>query len=53
VISLFFDYLMRGRMKVSDLVTDRYSPVDAPKVYDRLLKDRSSVMGIVFDWSKV
>jgi len=53
VINLFFDYLVQGRMKVSDLVTHRYAPVDAPKVYAGLLKDRSSVMGIIFDWSKI
>ena len=53
VIALFFDYLVQGRMKVSDLVTHRYSPLDAPQVYAGLLQDRSSVMGIIFDWGSV
>ena len=52
-VALFFDYLMQGRMKVSDLVTHRYSPADAPQVYAGLVQDRSSSMGIVFDWSGV
>jgi threonine dehydrogenase-like Zn-dependent dehydrogenase len=38
-------------MKVSDLITHRYSPVDAPDVYAGLVQDRSSSMGIIFDWS--
>jgi 2-desacetyl-2-hydroxyethyl bacteriochlorophyllide A dehydrogenase len=49
---LFYDYLLQGRMKVSDLVTDRENPFDAPKVYDRLLKDRSQAMGVIFDWKR-
>jgi threonine dehydrogenase-like Zn-dependent dehydrogenase len=50
-VGLFFDYLTQGRMKVSDLITHRYSPVDAPDVYAGLVQDRSSSMGIMFDWS--
>ena len=33
VTALFFDYVMQGRMRVSDLITHRYSPLDAPQVY--------------------
>ncbi|WP_164667823.1 zinc-dependent alcohol dehydrogenase [Virgibacillus doumboii] len=51
--SLFFDYLKQGRMKVSDLITSRCSPMEAPKVYEALLKDRTSEMGVVFDWGEV
>ena len=51
--SLFFDYVLQGRMRVTDLITQRYSPLDAPRVYERLMTDRSSVMGLVFDWSQL
>jgi threonine dehydrogenase-like Zn-dependent dehydrogenase len=52
-IALFFDYLTQGRMKVLDLITHRYSPVDAPEVYAGLVQDRSSAMGVIFDWGLV
>ena len=49
--ALFFDYLLQGRMRVSDLVTHRYSPLDAPQVYENLRRDRSAAIGVIFDWS--
>ena len=49
--ALFFDYLRQGRMRVADLVTHRDSPREAPRVYEGLLKDRSSAIGVVFDWT--
>ena len=49
--SLFFDYLSQGRMRVSDLVTHRHTPLDAPQVYDMLRRDRSAAIGVIFDWS--
>ena len=51
-VALFFDYLLQGRMRVSDLVTHRFAPREAPAVYQRLILDRSPVMGAVFDWSQ-
>jgi threonine dehydrogenase-like Zn-dependent dehydrogenase len=51
--ALFFDYLLRGKMNVADLVTHRYSPAQAPAVYLNLLKDRSSDVGVIFDWSQL
>jgi len=51
--ALFFDYLLQGRMRVSDLVTHRYSPLDAPQVYDNLRRDRSAAIGVIFDWSLI
>lgn len=48
---LFFDYLLRGRMRVADLISHRHAPSDAPEVYRRLLEDRSSALGVIFDWS--
>jgi threonine dehydrogenase-like Zn-dependent dehydrogenase len=49
--SVFFDYLARGRMNVADLVTHRYSALEAPQVYRDLLKDRSSAVGVILDWT--
>jgi threonine dehydrogenase-like Zn-dependent dehydrogenase len=51
-VALFFDFVIQGRMRVSDLVTHRYAPRDAPAVYEGLVRDRSSVMGAIFDWSR-
>jgi 2-desacetyl-2-hydroxyethyl bacteriochlorophyllide A dehydrogenase len=49
--ALFFDYLSQGRMRVADLITHRYAPAAAPDLYRGLLEDRSSALGIIFDWS--
>jgi 2-desacetyl-2-hydroxyethyl bacteriochlorophyllide A dehydrogenase len=49
--TLFFNYLSRGKMNVSDLVTHRYSPLQAPEVYKKLLTDRSSDVGVILDWT--
>jgi hypothetical protein len=51
--SLYFDYLMQGKMNTNLLVTSRHSPLEAPQVYLNLLKDRSSAMGVIFDWSRL
>lgn len=51
MVSLFFDYLLQGRMNVKDLITDCVSPLTAPQVYQGLLKDRSGHIGIIFDWN--
>jgi 2-desacetyl-2-hydroxyethyl bacteriochlorophyllide A dehydrogenase len=48
---LFFDYVAQKRMRVDDLITRSVSPLQAPEVYDRLLKDRSGQLGVVFDWT--
>ncbi len=53
IAGLFFDYLLQGRMRIDDLVTRRHSPLDAPQVYADLMGDRSGVIGVVFDWSRV
>lgn len=49
--ALFFDYLRQGRMQVSDLITHRYSPLDAPQVYAGLVEDRLGTIGGIFDWN--
>lgn len=50
ISELFFDYLMQGRMNVKDLITGCVSPLEAPQVYQELLRDRSKHIGILFDW---
>lgn len=47
---LFFNYLQREQMRVADLVTHRYKPKQAPQAYSDLLKDRSTALGVIFDW---
>lgn len=53
IISLFYDYLLQKRMRVSDLITHRHNPIEAPQVYERLMTDRASSIGVIFDWSKL
>ncbi len=47
---LFFHYIERNQMRVSDLITHHFSPADAADAYHLLLTDRSAVMGVIFDW---
>jgi threonine dehydrogenase-like Zn-dependent dehydrogenase len=51
--ALFYDYLSQDRMRVSDLVTQRASPLEAPEIYAGLLQDRSTQIGVIFDWERV
>jgi 2-desacetyl-2-hydroxyethyl bacteriochlorophyllide A dehydrogenase len=50
---VFFDYLLRQRMNVKDLVTHRVSPLQAPETYLGLLKDRSAAVGVILDWEQL
>ncbi|HEX4203315.1 MAG TPA: zinc-binding dehydrogenase [Ktedonobacteraceae bacterium] len=50
---LFFTYLQRGDMRVSDLVTHRYAPLEAEQAYTTLLENRASAMGVIFDWTRL
>jgi threonine dehydrogenase-like Zn-dependent dehydrogenase len=50
---LFFTYLRRGDMRVTDLITHRFAPDQAPQAYDLLRERRSSTMGVIFDWTRV
>ena len=52
-IELFYTYLMRGQMRVDDLITARHAPAEAPRVYARLLQDRGASLGVLFDWSRL
>ena len=49
--ALFFTYLLRGNMRVSDLVTHRYAPTEAAEAYRLLCEQRGSAMGVLFDWT--
>ena len=51
--ALFLDLVAQGRLKVRDLVTHRYSPLEAAAAYDALETDRSGMLGVVFDWSRL
>ncbi|MFC3799592.1 zinc-binding alcohol dehydrogenase [Cohnella sp. GCM10012308] len=48
---LFLQYLIQGRMDIGPLITHRYSPMDAPEAYGLLANNRSSAMGVLFDWT--
>lgn len=50
---LFFTYLLRGEMRVSDLITHRYSPLEAAEAYRILREERMTAMGVLFDWTQV
>ena len=50
---LFFTYLQRGDMCVSDLITHRYTPRDATYAYQKLREERASTMGVIFDWTQL
>src|SRR5579875_2772288 len=52
MVELFFTYLLRGDMRISDLVTHRYSPLDAAKAYQMLREERMTAMGVLFDWTQ-
>ncbi len=49
-VLLFLEYVRRGQMRVADLVTHRYAPADAPRVYQELQENRAATMGVLFDW---
>ena len=53
IVGLFYDYVLQGRMRVSDLITHRHAPAEAPDVYRRLQTERASSIGVIFDWSGV
>lgn len=51
--ALYLSYIMQGRMDVAPLITHRYSPLEAVQVYDSLVQNRSSAMGVLFDWTEL
>jgi 2-desacetyl-2-hydroxyethyl bacteriochlorophyllide A dehydrogenase len=50
---LFYTYVLREDMRVTDLITHRYSPADAPEAYRMLREERASAMGVLFDWTQL
>ncbi|MGG1516358.1 zinc-binding dehydrogenase [Paenibacillus oryzisoli] len=52
MVALFLTYLTQGRMDVKPLITHRFSPLKAPQAYDLLVHNRSSAMGVLFDWTE-
>ena len=49
-IPLFYLYLHRGQMRVSDLISHRFAPVRASAAYALLQERRGDTMGVVFEW---
>jgi len=52
-IELFVEYVRRGQIRVSDLITHRFSPTEAPEVYELLQERRGATMGVIFDWREM
>ncbi|WP_168123692.1 zinc-binding alcohol dehydrogenase [Paenibacillus sp. HB172176] len=50
---LFLTFAGQGRMDTSNLVTHRYSPMDAVQAYELLVANRTSAMGVLFDWASL
>ena len=50
-IPLFYRYLHRGEMRVSDLISHRFLPAEAANAYALLQENRASTMGVLFRWS--
>jgi 2-desacetyl-2-hydroxyethyl bacteriochlorophyllide A dehydrogenase len=50
---LFYTYVLRGDMRVTDLITHRFSPADAPQAYRILREERATAMGVLFDWTQL
>lgn len=49
--NLFFEYVRSDDMSVESMVTAEPSAGSAPEVYESLLEDRTTDIGVVFDWT--
>ncbi|MEW6355061.1 MAG: zinc-binding alcohol dehydrogenase [Planctomycetota bacterium] len=49
-IPLFYLYLHRGQVRVSDLISHRFAPTEAAAAYTLLEENRGETMGVVFRW---
>ncbi|MGI9248931.1 MAG: zinc-dependent alcohol dehydrogenase, partial [Woeseiaceae bacterium] len=49
----FFASVADGRFDLSGLITHEFSPADCAKAYALADEQRESVMGLLYDWSKV
>ena len=46
--------LLKGkRLNYRDLIHEIHSPLDAQKVYERLVNDKDFPIGVLFDWNKI
>ena len=52
-INLFYTYINRRQMDVENLITETYSPIEAPDVYSQLAENRGESIGVVFEWSHI
>lgn len=50
-IELFFDMIASGSLDLKPLITEQISYSEAPSAYERLLNDRSQMMGTLIQWS--
>lgn len=48
---LFFDYLADGALQIERLISHRASYTKACELYESLVKDRSTAMGVILDWT--
>jgi len=48
---LFFDYLAEGALEIDRLISHRASYTKACTLYKTLLRDRSTAMGVILDWT--
>ena len=49
----FFDSVLDGRFDLSGLITHEFSPADCAEAYRLADENRESVMGILYDWTKM
>jgi 2-desacetyl-2-hydroxyethyl bacteriochlorophyllide A dehydrogenase len=48
---LFFDLVASGRFPMEGLTSHVFAPQDAMKAYETANRDRSTTMGLIFDWT--
>jgi 2-desacetyl-2-hydroxyethyl bacteriochlorophyllide A dehydrogenase len=53
MVQLFYKFIERGQIRVSDLVTHRYSPTQAAEAYHMLQTNRAEAMGVIFDFARL
>ncbi len=51
--ALYLQYTAQGRMDMSAMISHRFSPMEAAQTYQMLANNRSSAMGVVFDWTRL
>jgi 2-desacetyl-2-hydroxyethyl bacteriochlorophyllide A dehydrogenase len=49
-MALFMDLLAAKQVNVRDLITHRVPADEAPDIYPKLLKDRTSYLGVILEW---